>query len=127
MRTKKPGIERHRQFPFSVSIQQAVMQTLTPEQLHDMLRTPENLRLIDVREPEEHAEFNLGGTLIPLNEIVARMGELPRELPVVLYCRKGIRSALAIQRLRDKHPFANLFNLAGGTEAWKRRFPDKSE
>ena len=103
------------------------MQTLTPEQLHDMLRKPENLRLIDVREPEEHAEFNLGGTLIPLNEIVARMGELPRELPVVLYCRKGIRSALAIQRLRDKHPFDNLFNLAGGTEAWKRRFPDKSE
>lgn len=103
------------------------MQQLTPDELAALLRRPDPVRLIDVREPEEHAEFNLGGTLIPLNEIVARMGELPRELPVVLYCRKGIRSALAIQRLEEKFPFTNLFNLSGGTEAWKGRFPEPGD
>jgi rhodanese-related sulfurtransferase len=78
--------------------------------------------LIDVREPDEHAEFNIGGQLIPLGEIVQQVEKIATDKPVIIYCRKGIRSQIAIQRLQEKFPFANLINLIGGTEAWKAKF-----
>lgn len=100
------------------------MHSVTPEELYALLRQEYPPVLVDVREPDEHAAFNLGGLLIPLQEITHHISRIPRDVPVVLYCRKGIRSAIAIQRLQEKHSFTNLVNLAGGTEAWKRRFPD---
>lgn len=100
------------------------MHAVNPEELAAMLRDEEPPVLLDVREPDEHAAFNLGGELIPLQEITNHIPKIPKDRPVVLYCRKGIRSAIAIQRLTEKYPFTNLFNLSGGTEAWKRHFPD---
>ncbi len=100
------------------------MHAVNPEELAAMLRDEEPPVLLDVREPDEHTAFNLGGELIPLQEITNHISTIPKDRPVVLYCRKGIRSAIAIQRLTEKYPFTNLFNLSGGTEAWKRRFPE---
>jgi rhodanese-related sulfurtransferase len=40
----------------------------------------------------------------------------------VMYCRKGIRSHIAIQRLQNKIPFENLVNLVGGIDDWKKQF-----
>lgn len=96
------------------------MQSITPLQLNELLKEPDKLQLIDVREPDEHEAFNIGGELIPLNEIVKQIDRLSRDKPVVIYCRKGIRSAIAIQRLQERFPFHNLVNMVGGTEAWKK-------
>lgn len=96
------------------------MQSITPLQLNELLKEPDKLQLIDVREPDEHEAFNIGGELIPLNEIVKQIDRLSRDKPVVIYCRKGIRSAIAIQRLQERFSFHNLVNLVGGTEAWKK-------
>jgi rhodanese-related sulfurtransferase len=74
--------------------------------------------LIDIREQWEREQFNIGGKHIPLGELVSRIDEIPRHKEVVLYCEKGIRSVLAIQRL-EAAGFQNLFNLAGGMKAWK--------
>ncbi len=82
----------------------------------------EDFQLIDVREPDEYAEFNIGGQLIPLNAIVQQIEKIDTAKPVIFYCRKGIRSQVAIQRLQEKFPFTNLMNLIGGTEAWKKQF-----
>ena len=41
-------------------------------------------------------------------------GQIPKEKTVVFYCRKGIRSQIAIQRLQDRFGFTNLLNLKGG-------------
>lgn len=82
----------------------------------------EDFQLIDVREPDEHNEFNIGGQLIPLNAIVQQVEKIDTAKPVIFYCRKGIRSQVAIQRLQEKFPFTNLLNLIGGTEAWKKQF-----
>lgn len=82
----------------------------------------EDLQLIDVREPDEHAAFNISGELIPLNEIAQQVEKIATNKPVIIYCRKGIRSQIAIQRLQEKFPFTNLINLIGGTEAWKKQF-----
>lgn len=85
-----------------------------------MLAAKKDLQLVDVREPDEHEEFNIGGQLISLGEISSHINKIEKEKPVIVYCRKGIRSQFAIQKLQDKFPFTNLYNLIGGTEAWKK-------
>lgn len=78
------------------------------------------LLLIDVREQHEHDAFNIGGTLIPMGEIFDRLHEIPSDKKVILYCQKGIRSVIAIQRLQQRHRYNNLINLTGGMDAWKK-------
>ncbi len=98
------------------------MQSITAIALHQKIVDKENFQLIDVREPEEHEAFNLGGILIPLSDVVHNQALISRVMPVVFYCRKGIRSQIAIERLQQKFDFDNLINLIGGTEAWKKQF-----
>jgi rhodanese-related sulfurtransferase len=98
------------------------MQSITAAALQQKIDDKENFQLIDVREPDEHEEFNIGGTLIPLGEITQQYEKIATDKPVIIYCRKGIRSQIAIQRLQEKFPFTNLINLIGGTEAYKKEF-----
>lgn len=98
------------------------MNSITPQQLKHKIESGEDFQLIDVREPEEHEAFNIGGELIPLPFITQHTENIHRDKPVIFYCRKGIRSQIAIQRLQEKYPFTNLINLIGGTEAWKKQF-----
>jgi len=98
------------------------MNSITAITLKEKIDRAEEIQLIDVREMDEHTEFNIGGELIPLHEIVYRVEQIETQKPVIIYCRKGIRSQIAIQRLQEKFPFTNLFNLTGGTEAWKKQF-----
>lgn len=98
------------------------MQSITAAELRDKMDKAEDFQLIDVREDFEHEDFNLGGKLIPLHAITQHSEEINTNKPVIVYCRKGIRSQIAIQRLQEKFHFTNLFNLIGGTEAWKKQF-----
>jgi rhodanese-related sulfurtransferase len=98
------------------------MNSITSIALKEKIDKADNFQLIDVREPDEHAEFNIGGDLIPLHEITQQVEKIAIDKPVIIYCRKGIRSQIAIQRLQEKYPFTNLFNLIGGTVAWKKQF-----
>ena len=78
----------------------------------------QNTLFVDVREPEEFAQARIvGAQLIPLSEFAGRFGEIPKDQPVVLYCRSGARSAQAAAWLAAKG-YANLFNLDGGIMAW---------
>jgi adenylyltransferase/sulfurtransferase len=97
-----------------------VNKSITPIELHHKLMQKENLLLIDVREAFEHDEFNIGGTLIPLSEITKHINNISTDKEVIFYCKKGIRSNIAIQRLQEKFPFKNLVNLKGGIDAWKK-------
>jgi rhodanese-related sulfurtransferase len=96
------------------------MKSITVIALKEKINNAENFQLIDVREPYEHEDFNIGGELIPLNEIAQQLDRIATDKPVIIYCRKGIRSQIAIQRLQEKFPFPNLINLIGGTEAWRK-------
>ncbi len=95
---------------------------ITVTQLFELINANKDFQLIDTREPTEHAEFNIGGTLIPLGDIIKNLHQIDKEKKVVLYCRHGIRSQIAIQRLQQKFPFKNLVNLVGGIEEWKKHF-----
>ena len=94
------------------------MQQLSAEELRHRMQTGQLFILVDVREDWEREDYNIGGLHIPLGELMARIDELPREGDVILYCEKGIRSVLAIQRLEGMG-FHNLINLSGGMKAWK--------
>jgi Rhodanese-related sulfurtransferase len=94
------------------------MKKITPAELKQWLAEHKPFKLIDVREAWEHAAYNIGGTLIPLGEIITRKKEIDNELPVIVYCEKGIRSVIAIQRL-EALGFDKLYNLQGGMSEWK--------
>lgn len=94
------------------------MISISANELKVLLSDP-GIFLVDVREQYEHDAFNIGGLLIPLDEIVARIHEIPTDQKVILYCKRGIRSMIAIQKLHLKNPELNLINLSGGMEAWK--------
>jgi adenylyltransferase/sulfurtransferase len=97
------------------------MQSITARELKNKIKNNDIFQLIDVREPYEHAEFNLGGLLIPLSNILQSEALINRDKPVIVYCHKGIRSQIAIQRLQQKFGFTNLINLIGGTAAWQNQ------
>jgi rhodanese-related sulfurtransferase len=94
------------------------MNSLTVAELQQRLATGSDLMLVDVREASEHAHYHIGGTLIPLGELMRRRHELPTDRDVVLYCEKGIRSVIAIQRLEEQG-YTRLYNLTGGMRAWR--------
>lgn len=73
-----------------------------------------DFQLIDVREPIENEQFNIGGVLIPLSEIIQQKKQIRTDKKVVFYCKRGIRSQLAIQRLQRHFPDADFYNLQGG-------------
>lgn len=102
------------------------MNSITALALKQKIDSAEDFQLIDVREAFEHDDFNIGGEWIPLNEITLQIERIATDKPVIIYCRKGLRSQIAIQRLQEKCHFTNLFNLIGGTEAWLKQFGVKS-
>jgi adenylyltransferase/sulfurtransferase len=87
---------------------------------HRMRERGEPPFLLDVRRPDEYVVANMGGALIPLDELPGRIGELEShrgdEL-IVVHCRSGSRSARAVELLRQ-HGFTNVANLKGGILAW---------
>jgi len=99
------------------------MQTITAEEVKKRLDAGENLRLVDVREPAENAEFNIGGKLVPLGKIrtmdVPELEDL-KDQEVICYCRSGSRSGQACMIL-DSMGFANTKNLTGGMLGWQEK------
>ncbi|MED4600059.1 rhodanese-like domain-containing protein [Paenibacillus validus] len=75
-------------------------------------------RLIDVREVHEFKQGHLPGAVnIPLSQIHRRLGEIPKESPVYLYCRSGMRSKQA-GRILSRSGYRNVAHLNGGITAW---------
>ncbi|MCL4155599.1 UNVERIFIED_CONTAM: hypothetical protein GTU68_037936 [Idotea baltica] len=93
---------------------------ITTQELKDRLDKNQIINLIDVREPYEHEEFNIGGSLIPLGELPTRLSDLTieKDQTVVVYCRSGNRSGMG-QFLLKEAGFTDVLNLEGGMLAWE--------
>jgi glyoxylase-like metal-dependent hydrolase (beta-lactamase superfamily II)/rhodanese-related sulfurtransferase len=80
-----------------------------------------SVRVLDVREPGEFSGplgHIRGAILVPLGELAARAGELPKDRPIVAVCRAGSRSAHATAIL-NKSGFSDVANLPGGMLRWR--------
>ena len=95
------------------------MKSITAAELQQRIKADEQLMLIDVREDFEHDHFNIGGTLIPMGNVLQNVQNIPKDKPVIFYCEKGIRSIIVIQKLEAAYGYTNLINLSGGMKAWK--------
>src|SRR3954468_18410327 len=91
-----------------------------PAQVRDWLAQKEEFLLLDVRRPAEWNASHLeSATLLPMNELTARIGEINgwKDRRVVVLCHHGVRSLNVTAFLRQ-HGFTNIFSMAGGIEAY---------
>lgn len=100
------------------------MTTITADEVKFRLDSGEKLNLVDVREPHENIEFNIGGQLVPLGKVqIMQIDEIDnlKNEEVIVYCRSGNRSGQAALML-ETFGFTDVKNLTGGMLAWKERF-----
>jgi rhodanese-related sulfurtransferase len=98
------------------------MQSITAEELKLRKTSGEELFILDVREPHEYAETNMGAKLIPLGNIMnMQIDDIEdwREKEIIVHCRSGVRSQKAILML-SQMGFTNMKNLTGGILAWNK-------
>jgi rhodanese-related sulfurtransferase len=100
------------------------MTNITAEEVKKRLDAGEQIHLLDVREPHENAEFNIGGILFPLGKIQSMQIEDIEDLrnkEVICYCRSGNRSGIAAMVL-EQLGFINTKNLEGGMLGWQEKY-----
>ena len=92
--------------------------SITVSELHELIRNNANIRLIDVREPDEHAQAAIAGSeLVPLATIPAQANAWSHDDTIYVHCKAGGRSARAAQYLIEQG-FKHVTNVAGGMDAW---------
>jgi adenylyltransferase/sulfurtransferase len=77
----------------------------------------EKIQLIDVREPYEYQIAQIGGTLIPQNDVPQRLNEIDRNREVLVHCKSGGRSQRIAEYLKQSG-YSRVANVAGGILAW---------
>lgn len=76
--------------------------------------------ILDVRTPEERRQgYIAGSTLIPIDAMERRLGEVPRNRPVLVYCAVGSRSQVAARVLAQRG-YGEVYNMADGIYGWYR-------
>lgn len=103
------------------------MKEITVEELKERIDNGEQLHIIDVREPDEYTEYNIGAKLMPLGLIMGmQLEEIDdlREEELIIHCRSGKRSMQACMVL-EQVGFTNVVNVTGGALAWQDKFGDQ--
>jgi adenylyltransferase/sulfurtransferase len=90
---------------------------LTVKELKARRDAGDDIFLLDVREPYEVQIAQMGGTVIPQNDVPQRLAEIPRDREIVVHCRSGARSQRIAEFLKQSG-YQNVVNLAGGILAW---------
>ena len=107
-----------------------MIEQLQAEELHSWLADASRAKplVLDVREPWEHEICNIPDSkLLPMQEIPARLQELPADTDIVVVCHHGMRSLQVAQFLKQSG-LARVFNLSGGIAAWAAQVdPDMSQ
>lgn len=99
------------------------MQIITIEELKSRLDQGDKFHLIDVREPWEYEEFNIGAMNLPLSSFITTLPELEdwKEEEIIVHCKMGGRSMQAVALL-EQVGFRNVKNVAGGMDEWKMKY-----
>ncbi len=97
------------------------MNNISVQELKQRIDAGEKLHIIDVREPSEYAEYNIGAKLIPLGQIAnMQIDELEdlKDEELIIHCKMGGRSMQACMLL-EQFGFKNVVNVTGGIMAWR--------
>ncbi|MBS7563190.1 rhodanese-like domain-containing protein [Mucilaginibacter sp. Bleaf8] len=94
---------------------------ISARELQQRLQLPEQLRILDVREPIEYHTHNIGGLNIPLNKLAESGVKLPWNIDeeIIVICKAGLRSETA-QSILQQNGYENVRNLTGGLLALRR-------
>lgn len=92
---------------------------ILPVELKRRIDLGQDIQIIDVREPHEYAIARLPNSkLIPLGQVAGRASEIDPSRETVVHCKAGVRSAKAIETLKQGGFRGRLINLKGGILAW---------
>lgn len=95
------------------------MNSVTIQELKQLLVQNQALRIIDVRSPAEFASGAIPNAVnIPTNQVPQRLVEFTSDQPTYIICHSGTRSKLVTLALEAKG-FKNLYNVTGGMSAWE--------
>ncbi len=83
------------------------------KELKQRIDAGEDVFILDVREPYEYQIAQIGGKLIPQNDVPQRIAEIPRDREIVVQCRSGARSQRIAEFLKQSG-YTQVVNLAGG-------------
>ena len=100
------------------------MELITVDEVKARMDAGETLNLLDVREPDEREQFNIGGKFLPVGQILSMQTEEIedwKDTEVICYCRSGQRSMRAALFM-ETMGFTNVKNLAGGMLEWQAKF-----
>jgi len=96
----------------------AVSRNVVPRDAFALVTQRQQVYLLDVRTPQEYREAHLEGAhLIPVDQVVRRLAEIPRDRPILVYCAVGSRSAQVYSYLA-RRGYPEVYNLDGGIYAW---------
>lgn len=102
---------------FCNPVQATALPEISVQELKSLIDSRATFQLIDVREPSEVAIVSLLATHIPLKTITNTLGAIRKDVPVVIYCKSGGRSATAVRMLQQQG-FSNVKSLSGGILKW---------
>jgi hydroxyacylglutathione hydrolase len=92
---------------------------MSAQELRDRFTRSGGIALVDVRSRREWQADHIDGAInIPIGELMARIGEVPRRGAIATLCEGGYRSSLAASLL-DRAGVSNLVNVVGGMSAWR--------
>jgi len=98
---------------------------LQPAQADSLIQTQTGKKtafhLIDIRTPEEYGSCHLKGA-VPIDfyaqDFKIKLASLPREEKILIYCRSGHRSGMALETMKEMG-FLDVQDIAGGINAWR--------
>ena len=103
----------------AANVHRGELKAMAPVELNRILASGEEIQLVDVRTPMEHANGKIGNAVhIPVDELRSHISELDPMRRTIAYCAAGYRSYLAC-RILLANGFRDVTNLSGGYESWK--------
>ena len=102
----------------------AVVKQIGPKELKALLDAGKIKHVYDVRTDKERAVAVLPNTTLLDDQVMASIEALPKDTPLAFHCHHGNRSRAAAEHFL-KHGFTNVYNLAGGIDAWSLEIDPK--
>jgi len=98
-----------------------IARNVSPEEAYGMVAKHDSLYLLDVRTPGEFQQARLeGASLIPIDQLLKRLAEVPKDRPILVYCAVGSRSAQVVNYLA-RQGYPEVYNLYGGIYSWAQK------